>query len=90
MDLNSANGTYVNSWRVSNQLLLHNDLITIGEHGLKFVHIAARNRAAFEGDSFNDTVMMQSMADMRRVLAREHTEIPQNQPPSADQPPDTR
>ena len=75
MDLNSANGTYVNSWRVSNQVLLHNDLITIGEHGLKFVDAAARDRAALANTSFNDTVVMQSMEDMRRVLAREHTEV---------------
>ncbi len=75
MDLNSANGTYVNSWRVSNQVLLHNDIITIGEHGLKFVDAAARDRGALKNTSFNDTVVMQSMEDMRRVLAREHTEI---------------
>jgi len=75
MDLNSANGTYVNSWRVSNQVLLNNDLITIGEHGLKFVDAQAQDRAALENTSFNDTVVMQSMEDMRRVLAREHTEM---------------
>ncbi|MGI9203361.1 MAG: FHA domain-containing protein [Woeseiaceae bacterium] len=75
MDLNSANGTYVNSWRVSNQVLLNNDLITIGEHGLKFIDAAAQDRAALENTSFNDTVVMQSMEDMRRVLAREHTDI---------------
>ena len=75
MDLNSANGTYVNSWRVSNQVLQHNDVITIGEHGLKFVHVAAQHRTTLEETHFNDTTVMQSMADMRRVLAREHTEV---------------
>lgn len=85
MDLNSANGTYVNSWRVSNQVLLHDDVITIGEHGLKFVDAAARDRAALENTSFNDTVVMQSMEDMRRVLAREHTETL----PAGDRPSET-
>ena len=83
MDLNSANGTYVNSWRVSNQVLQHNDIITIGEHGLKFVDAAARDRAALENTSFNDTIVMQSMEDMRRVLAREHTDaLPAEDKPS--------
>lgn len=83
MDLNSANGTYVNSWRVSNQVLLNNDLITIGEHGLRFIDVAAQDRTVLENTSFNDTVVMQSMADMRRVLAREHTDMI----PVADQTP---
>ncbi len=83
MDLNSANGTYVNSWRVSNQVLLNNDLITIGEHGLKFIDAASQGCAVLENTSFDDTAVMQSMADMRRVLAREHTDII----PLADQTP---
>jgi len=75
MDLNSANGTYVNSWRVSNQVLQNQDVITVGEHGLKFVHIGAHDRETLEETRFDDTVVMKSMADMRRVLARESTEL---------------
>jgi len=74
MDLNSANGTYVNSWRVSNQVLQNQDVITIGEHGLKFIHAGAQNREILEDTRFDGTVVMQSMADMRRVLARESAE----------------
>jgi pSer/pThr/pTyr-binding forkhead associated (FHA) protein len=75
MDLNSANGTYVNSWRVSNQVLQNQDVITIGEHGLKFVHASAQDREVLEATQFDDTVVMSSMADMRRILARESAEL---------------
>jgi len=75
MDLNSANGTYVNSRRVSNQVLANDDVITLGEHGLKYVNASASVRQPLEGLSFSDTVVMQTMEDMRRVLARENTAI---------------
>ena len=75
MDLNSANGTYVNSWRVSNQILQNQDVITIGEHGLKFVHVGAQDREILEATQFDDMVVMKSMADIRRVLARESSEL---------------
>ena len=41
MDLNSTNGTIVNSRRISNQVLMHNDIISLGNHRIKFVHPAA-------------------------------------------------
>jgi len=75
MDLNSATGTYVNSWRVSNQVLQNQDVITIGEHGLKFVHASAQDREVLEATQFDDTVVMSSMADMRRIMARESAEL---------------
>ena len=75
MDLNSANGTYVNSRRVSNQVLVNDDIITLGEHGLKFVDASARARQPLEGMAFDDTVVLQTVGDMRRILARENTAI---------------
>ncbi len=73
MDLNSTNGTFVNSQRVSNYIMVHDDVVTIGHHGLKFVDPSARNRQPLEGASFSDTVIMKSIDDMRRMLARENT-----------------
>jgi hypothetical protein len=75
MDLNSANGTYVNSRRVSNQVLANDDIITLGEHALKFVDATARVRLPLEGMNFDDTVVLKTVEDMRRVLARENTAI---------------
>ena len=75
MDLNSANGTYVNSRRVSNQVLANDDVITLGEHGIKFVDPATGVRQPLEGISFDDTVVLKTVEDMRRVLARENTVV---------------
>ena len=75
MDLNSSNGTYVNSRRISNQVLINNDIITIGNHGIKFVDPGAKDRLALEGLGFSDTIVMKSLEDMRRVLAKESTQL---------------
>jgi hypothetical protein len=75
MDLNSANGTYVNSKRISNQVLANDDVITLGDFGLKFVDPAARGHQTPEGINLDDTVVMMTLEDMRRVLARENTAI---------------
>ncbi len=75
MDLNSANGTFVNSRRVSNQVLANDDVITLGDYGLKFVDPGAIRRESVEGISLDDTVIMMTLDDMRRVLARENTAI---------------
>jgi hypothetical protein len=75
MDLNSRNGTYVNSRRISNQVLMHDDIITIGHHGIKFCDPLARRREALDGRSFTETVIMKNLEDMRRMLARETTRV---------------
>lgn len=75
MDLNSSNGTFVNSRRISSQILLDGDVITIGHHGIKFTDASATDRALLEGMGFTDTVVMKSLEDMRRVLARENTQL---------------
>ena len=80
MDLNSANGTLVNSRRISNQVLANDDVITLGDYGLKFVDPGARRREAVEGISLDDTVVMMTLEDMRQVLARENTAILPTQP----------
>lgn len=75
MDLNSANGTFVNSRRISNQVLANEDVITLGDYGLKFVDPGAKRHEAVEGISLDETVVMMTMDDMRKVLARENTAI---------------
>ena len=75
MDLNSRNGTYVNSRRISNQVLMHDDIITIGHHGIKFSDPLAKGREALDGRSFTETVIMRNLEYMRRMLARETTRV---------------
>ncbi|MDA0707377.1 MAG: FHA domain-containing protein [Proteobacteria bacterium] len=75
MDLNSTNGTFVNSKRISNYVLVHDDVITIGHHHIKFVDPHATTRSTLDGDQFADTAIMKTLDDMRRLLAQENTAI---------------
>ncbi len=75
MDLNSTNGTYVNSRRVSNQLLVNDDVITVGHHRIKFHDPHAKRRAGIEAIEFADTVIMKSLEDMHSLLERENTSV---------------
>jgi len=75
MDLNSTNGTLVNSRRVSNHVLIHEDVITLGHHRIKFNDPHATERGSLEGMELADTVAMKKLNDMRRLLAQENTEI---------------
>ena len=74
MDLNSTNGTIVNSRRISNQVLMHNDIISLGNHRIKFVHPAATDVMVHEAAGMADTIIMESLRDMRRMLAQENTQ----------------
>ena len=75
MDLNSTNGTYVNSKRISNHVLVHNDVVTLGNHRIKFNDPHATERGALGGVEFADTVIMKTLDDMRKLLARENTAV---------------
>jgi general secretion pathway protein A len=75
MDLNSTNGTFVNSKRVSNHVLMHDDVITLGHHRIKFHDPCATTRGELDGIDFGDTVIMKTLADMRTLLAQENTAL---------------
>ncbi len=75
MDLNSTNGTFVNAKRVSNHVLMHNDVITVGHHKIKFNDPHATSRGSLDGVEFADTAIMKTLQDMRNLLAQENTEL---------------
>ena len=75
MDLNSTNGTMVNSRRVSNHVLIHDDVITLGHHRIKFHDPCATNRGELDGAEFADTAIMKTLEDMRNLLAQENTAL---------------
>jgi len=75
MDLNSTNGTLVNGKRVSNHVLLHDDVITVGHHRIKFNDPFATTRGELEGEDFADTAIMKTLEDMRSLLAQENTAL---------------
>jgi pSer/pThr/pTyr-binding forkhead associated (FHA) protein len=74
MDLNSTNGTYINSQRVSNHVLHHDDVISIGNHGIKFHDPNARDSIKLDGAGFDETLIMKNLQDMRKLLAKENTQ----------------
>ena len=75
MDLNSTNGTFVNAKRISNHVLLHDDVITVGHHRIKFNDPHATHRGRLEGAEFADTAIMKTLEDMRDLLAQENTAL---------------
>ncbi len=75
MDLNSTNGSFVNSKRVSNHVLIDGDILSIGHHRLKYVDPYATSREAAEDVNIADTAVMKTLDDMRTLLARENTAL---------------
>jgi len=75
MDLNSTNGTFVNSKRVSNHVLMHDDVITVGHHHIKFHDPCATTGGGLDEIDFADTAIMKSLDDMRSLLAQENTAV---------------
>ena len=75
MDLNSTNGTFVNSKRVSNYVLMHDGVIHVVNHKLKFSDPFATRRRELAGDEFADTAIMKTLGDMRSLLAEENTAL---------------
>ena len=73
MDLNSTNGTFVNSRRVSNYVLVHDDVVSLGHYRIKFSDPHATRRTSPYGQEVADTSIMRTLDDMRRLLAAENT-----------------
>jgi pSer/pThr/pTyr-binding forkhead associated (FHA) protein len=72
VDLNSTNGTFVNSRRISNLMLKHDDIVQLGNHRIKFVDPTATERLDLDETAFSETMVMQNLNDIRRLLAREN------------------
>lgn len=67
VDLKSRNGTFVNSRRVQSKVLLHNDIISIGDHRLKMVYAAGHSSIEIDNPDLADTAKMKNIADARRI-----------------------
>lgn len=75
MDLNSTNGTYVNSRRISNLMMTNDDVVLIGNHRIKFIDPTATQRVPMDDPSLAETMVMKSLEDVRRLLARENARL---------------
>ncbi len=69
LDLNSANGTFVNSVRVKSTILKDNDIISLGNHRIKVLDAPEINDDVAELLRLHDTVNMTNLIDIRRLKA---------------------
>jgi type II secretory pathway predicted ATPase ExeA len=71
VDLKSSNGTWVNGKRVKNHVLINDDVISLGDHRLKFVDPSATQRTTLRGAGWDDTTLAESIRDFRKGLLRQ-------------------
>ena len=71
-DLNSTNGTTVNSVEIQKTVLRSNDIITLGGHRLKIENAPVIGSEMDEKIRAADTLTLQNLADIRRLRAQ-HT-----------------
>ncbi len=67
IDLKSRNGTFVNSRRVHSKVLLHNDIISLGDCRMKMVYAAGHSSIEIDDPDLADTAKMKNIADARRA-----------------------
>jgi len=70
LDLNSTNGTTVNSTIVQKTILRNNDIIALGRYRLKIENVPALSAEMDEKITAADTITMQHLDDLRRSRAR--------------------
>ena len=70
IDLNSTNGTTVNSRVVQKTILRNDDVITLGHYKLKIDGLPALSSEMDEKITASDTMTMQNLKDIRRARAR--------------------
>ncbi len=58
---------------MSNHVLIDNDVITVGNHRIKYCDPYAKSRGAMTGSEFTETAIMKTLDDMRNLLAHENT-----------------
>jgi type II secretory pathway predicted ATPase ExeA len=70
LDLNSTNGTIVNSVETPKKVLRNNDIISLGNHRLKIENLPSVSEAMAEKIRAADTLILKNLDDIRRKRAR--------------------
>jgi pSer/pThr/pTyr-binding forkhead associated (FHA) protein len=65
VDLNSANGTFVNSVRVNSTILRSDDIISLANHRIKVVDAPEAGDKRISEATSTDTATMRTLSDMR-------------------------
>jgi len=71
VDLKSRNGTWVNGKRIKNHVLINDDIVSLGDHRLKFVDPSATRRTSLRGAGWDDETLAESIRDFRKGLLRQ-------------------
>ena len=72
VDLKSHNGTFVNGQHVARKVLVNDDIISLGDHRLKFMDPTAR-RTAPQGAGWDDTTIDRSIGNFRSEHTRQRS-----------------
>jgi len=75
LDLNSTNGTFVNSRRSKDKVLRHEDVISLGNHGIKLINRTFRTPSRIEEENLADTAISKTLSDIRRLMAKASIDI---------------
>jgi hypothetical protein len=78
LDLNSANGTTVNSVKTRKTILKDDDVISLGHHRLKIENAPAISAEMEELLKAPDTIKMKNLIDLRRQRARRQVQAAEN------------
>jgi len=78
VDLNSTNGTTVNSIVTQKTILRNNDIISLGHFRLKIENVPAISPDMEERIKASDTLTMQHLGDMRRTRAKRNIKALKN------------
>ena len=70
IDLNSSNGTYVNSQRIKTRVLRDNDVISLGDHRIKMLFARAGMRTDLADVELADTATMRNIAQATNTIRK--------------------
>lgn len=73
VDLHSTNGTFVNSRRITSKVLQHEDVLSIGNHGIKLKFPQFRLRSESSGVDLDRTATMRTLQDTGRDTVERQT-----------------
>jgi type II secretory pathway predicted ATPase ExeA len=72
VDLNSANGTFVNSVRVNSTILRSDDIISLANHRIKVVDAPDADDKRMRNATLTDTARMKTLSDLREERSAKH------------------
>ena len=75
LDLKSTNGTFINSRRINTRVLQHDDVISLGNHGIKLVSPEYRARTTSVEQDLSETTTMKTIEEMRHHKAQADVDI---------------